>query len=291
MKGNFKKKFEYKKNKLITTDLVVVGDYVDFELNKEGFGLIYEIKERKNFLSRKAPRIKGATIKGSRLEQILAANIDNAIIVMSPTNPNFNNRTLDRYIVTSKACNIPFTIVINKIDLADDSFNYWIDLYKNTDHNIITVSATNSINIDKLKEIINNKVNIFWGPSGVGKSSLINAIYPQANLKVGEISDYTTKGKHTTVTSQLIEIDKNTYLIDSPGIREIEPFGVSKIDLSHYFNEFKKFIPKCKFNTCTHDHEPACAVRKAVEKGKISQERYLSYINLLYTIEDDINYL
>ncbi len=210
---------------------------------------------------------------------------------MSPKTPQFNNRTLDRYIVTAKACNIPETIVINKIDLADEDFKYWINLYQKTGHNIITVSATENINIDKLKSLIDKKVSVFWGPSGVGKSSLINTIYPQANLRVGDISDYTTKGRHTTVTAQLIEIEKDTYLIDTPGIREIEPFGVSKIDLGHYFNDIAKYIPDCKFNTCTHEHEPDCAVREAFYKGKISEERYLSYLNMLDSIEEDINYL
>jgi len=258
-------------------------------LNNEGYGLIYNILERKNFVSRKAPRIKGATYRGSRLEQIIAANIDLSLIVQSADFPKFNNRTLDRYIVSAHACKIDFIILINKIDLVDEEFlNYWVNLYKKIGYKVYPVSAKNGVGFDEIKEIIKGNVNLVWGPSGVGKSSIINFLFPSVNLKVGEVSNYTSKGKHTTVTSQLLEFENDTYLIDTPGIREIEPFGVSKIDLGHYFDEFKEFIPDCKFNTCTHNHEPGCAVIKAFEEGKISEERYYSYLNILATIEEDV---
>lgn len=289
LKGSFKKEYEYKKSKLFNTDIAVVGDFVEYEEYKEGGGLIHTILPRTNFISRKAPKIKGASYRGARLEQIVAANIDNLIIVSSVDQPAFNNKTIDRFIVTAKACKINETIVINKCDLDDTKFaSEWANLYSTTGHKIILTSCDLSVGIDELKNITKNKINMFWGQSGVGKSSLINTLYPNANLRTGEISYSSNKGTHTTVTAIMLELDNNTYLIDTPGIREIEPYGVKKEDLCHYFNEFQNYIDDCKFNTCTHSHEPGCAIIQAVEKGHITQTRYESYLNLLETIEDDI---
>jgi ribosome biogenesis GTPase len=144
--------------------------------------------------------------------------------------------------------------------------------------------------MDDLKdEIIGNK-NVLWGHSGVGKSSLLNKIFPGLNLEIGEISSFTVKGTHRTVTSKMIKVAHDTYVIDTPGVREIDPFGIKKEDLSHYFIEFKPFIENCRFSTCTHYHEPECGVIAALQEGKISEERYDSYLRILETIEEDIFY-
>ncbi|MCX7875851.1 MAG: ribosome small subunit-dependent GTPase A [Melioribacteraceae bacterium] len=291
LRGKFQKEFNLKKDKLFEVDLVVVGDFVDYSLNNDGTGVIENIHERKNFISRKAPRIKGAGYRGERLEQKIAANIDNLIIVSSVQNPQLNNKTIDRFLITGESSNVNCVIVINKIDLDDDN-NYKIfsNLYKQIGYSVIETSVKENLGINNLKEFLNGKISLVWGQSGVGKSSLLNSIYPNLNLKIGEISKSTNKGKHTTVTSILIKIDENTFVIDTPGIREIEPYGITKEDLGHYFIEFKKYLNDCRFNTCTHFHEPDCEVRKAVENGSISNERYQSYLNILETIEDDINF-
>lgn len=144
--------------------------------------------------------------------------------------------------------------------------------------------------IEEISEVIWQKKNLFWGHSGVGKSSILNKLYPELNLKVGEISSYSQKGTHTTVTSEMFWVDDDTYIIDTPGIREIDPYGIKKEDLSHYFLEFNKYLNECRFNTCTHHHEPGCAVIEAVENNKISMERYDSYLRILDSIEEDMNF-
>jgi len=258
----------------------------------DGSGVINEITKRRNYLSRKAPKIKGLMHKGERYEQIIAANIDTLFLISSVDKPKFNNRLIDRILVAAESAEIETVIVINKIDLNSQKtdLNFWKNLYENIGYKVLLTSAAEMKGIEKLKEFLQRKVNVFWGQSGVGKSSLLNALYPGLNFRVGEISRASQKGRHTTVTSVMKKVDEETFIIDTPGIREIEPFGISKQDLGHYFLEFIPFIHKCKFNSCTHFHEPGCAVVEAVEKGEISVERYESYLNLLTTIEDEPNY-
>jgi ribosome biogenesis GTPase len=260
-------------------------------MNNDGSGVINEILPRKNHISRKVPRIKGAGTRGERLEQIIASNVDNLVIVSSCKSPKFNNRLIDRLIVCAESSHINPIIVLNKTDL-DSHLHYEeiIKLYSFIGYKIIATSIVTKKGIDELKNSLSGKVNLIWGQSGVGKSSLLNEIFHGLNLKIGMISNSTSKGKHTTVTSVLLKLDNDTSVIDTPGIREIDPYGIREEDLGHYFKEFVPFINKCKFNTCTHDHEPGCAVIKAVEEKLISSERYQSYLNLRATIEDDMNF-
>ncbi len=155
-------------------------------------------------------------------------------------------------------------------------------MYSEIGYKVIVTSKKTGTGLDELKRKLPGNKNLFWGQSGVGKSSILNAIYPQLNLKTGEISNYTSKGTHTTVTSNLFFVGENTFIIDTPGIR--------KEDLGHYFIEFADYINQCRFNTCTHQHEPGCAVVEAVNKGLITEERYDSYLRILETIEEDINF-
>ncbi len=260
-------------------------------MNEDGTGVINSIEERRNYISRKAPRIKGASYRGERLEQVIAANIDKVFIVTSVSEPNFNNKTLDRFLVSAESSNLDAVIVINKIDLAvDDSSQKWQKLYNDIGYNLLLTSVVSDINIDEIKSMLNGKKSLFWGQSGVGKSSILNKMFPDLKLKIGEVSQYTSKGIHTTVTSRMISLEKNTFIVDTPGIREIDPYGIKKEDLSHYFIEFIKFADHCKFNTCTHHHEPGCEVIAAAEKGLVSPERHDSYLRILETIEDDLNF-
>jgi len=268
-----------------------VGDIVEFEMNKDGTGVINEIHPRKNYISRKAPRIKGAGTRGERLEQIVASNIDNLVIVSSAEAPKFNNRLIDRLIVAGESANINLIIVVNKIDLDEDNkIQEWKELYKKIGYKFFESSVTEKIGGTELKKAMNGKVNMIWGQSGVGKSSLLNMIYPSLKLKVGAVSESTSKGKHTTVTSIIKKVSEGTFVVDTPGMREIDPYGIRKEDLGHYFIEFSGFAGDCRFNTCTHYHEPSCAVVSAVESGLIHPERYQSYLNILATIEDDMNF-
>lgn len=291
LKGKFKKSFNLKKDKLYHTDIAVVGDFVEYELNADGTGVIKEILSRKNYLSRKAPRIRGASYRGERLEQIIAANIDEIFIVTSISEPAFNNKTVDRFLVAAESSRIKSILIINKIDLDSDKvFRKWSDLYGSIGYYTLETSTVTGNNIETIKKLIKNKKVLFWGPSGVGKSSILNQIYPELKLKIASISAATMKGKHTTVTGRLFFIEDETYIIDTPGVREIDPYGIKKEDLGHFFPEFSNFINACKFNTCTHNHEPECAVLRAVKDSLIPEIRYESYLRILNTIEDDINF-
>jgi ribosome biogenesis GTPase len=280
-----------KKDKLFFTDFIAVGDHVEFEMNEDGSGVINKIEKRKNHLSRKLPKDRGASYRGERLEQVIAANIDNVVIVTSVHHPDFNNRVLDRFLVAAESSHLKVVIVFNKIDLDKNSIaDDWKKLYEGIGYKFILTSAETNQGLQFLKEEIQNAKNLFWGHSGVGKSSLLNKMYPELNLKIGEVSQFSSKGTHTTVTSVMIKVESNTFIIDTPGLREIDPYGIRKSDLGHYFIEFGDYINNCKFNTCTHHHEPGCAVIDAAEKNLISMERYDSYLRILDTIEDDINF-
>jgi len=280
-----------KKDKLFFTDFIAVGDHVEFEMNEDGSGVINKIEKRKNHLSRKLPKDRGASYRGERLEQVIAANIDNVVIVTSVHNPDFNNRVLDRFLVAAESSHLKVVIVFNKIDLDEHSIaDDWKKLYEGIGYKFILTSVETNIGIQILKKEIHSAKNLFWGHSGVGKSSLLNKIYPDLKLKIGEVSQFSSKGTHTTVTSVMIKVEENTFIIDTPGLREIDPYGIRKSDLGHYFIEFGDYINDCKFNTCTHNHEPGCAVIDAVEKNLISMERYDSYLRILDTIEDDTNF-
>jgi len=291
LRGKFKKDLLKKKDKLTTYDVAVLGDWVEFEIVSGSVGVINKIEIRKNYLSRKAKRLRGSLKRGERLEQIIASNLDTLYIVSSIDSPKFNNRFIDRIIVTAESSHIDVRIVINKSDLEQSKLlAKWENFYSKLGYNVFITSVISLVGIEKLKKSLNGKINLFWGQSGVGKSSLLNAMYPELNFPVGEISEASKKGRHTTVTGIMKLVEKNTYIIDTPGIREIDPYGIKKQDLGYYFIEFGEFIHQCKFNTCIHVHEPGCAVVKAVEEGKISLLRYESYLNLLNTIEDDMFY-
>jgi len=258
-------------------------------MNDDGTGVINKISVRRNYLSRKAPKLKGAGYRGERLEQVIASNIDNLFIVNSVKDPVFNNKVVDRIIVAGESSHLKIIIIINKVDLGlTDEINKLIELYENLGYKVILTCAKAGTGLEDLRKELIGEKNIFWGHSGVGKSSILNSIYPELNLKTAEISKSTSKGKHTTVTSILMEVEENTFIIDTPGVREIDPYGITKENLGHYFIEFLPHISKCRFNTCTHFHEPDCGITTAVDEELISYERYESYLNILATIEDDM---
>ncbi|MHC1738642.1 MAG: ribosome small subunit-dependent GTPase A [Ignavibacteriaceae bacterium] len=291
LRGKFKKDFHMKKEKQYALDIVVVGDSVEFSVNKDNSGVIEKILPRKNYISRKAPKIKGSSYGGSRLEQVIAANIDALVIVSSLIEPVFNYRVIDRFLVAVESSHIEPVIVINKMDLDTDNLgDDFINAYRDIGYTVIPASTVDNRGIDELKLMLKNKKTIFWGQSGVGKSSVINTLYPGLDLVIGEISSFNQKGKHTTVTSTMIPAEEGTFIIDTPGIREIDPFGIRKQDLGHYFIDFLPYINACKFSTCTHNHEPDCAVEQAVRDGEIHDFRYESYLRLLETIEEDMNF-
>jgi ribosome biogenesis GTPase len=288
LRGKLRLEKEWKKDKMLYTDLVVVGDYVEFSLNDDGTGVIEELPERRNYLSRKAPRIKGISEKGKRFEQIISANIDYTVCVTSIKNPKFNNRVLDRMIVAAESCETKPIIVINKIDLEKKKkTNLWHEVYSALGYNVFSCSALTGKGIDVLNDFLQNKVSVFIGHSGVGKSSILNLFSDKINQYVKKISEAWDKGVHTTVTSILFKVNDSTFVIDTPGIREIEPYGISLEDVTHYFKEIAYFSTDCKFSTCTHTHEPNCRVKESVENGKILEERYDSYLRLVESLDEE----
>jgi ribosome biogenesis GTPase len=268
-----------------------VGDNVGFDLQKYGTGFIHSIEQRKNYISRKAPKIKGAGKRGERLEQMVAANFDNLVIVSSINRPQFNNRQIDRLLVAGESSHVNIKVVINKLDLDESGeSDYWISLYRSIGYEVHTTSVKSGKGIEELRSSLSGNVNLFWGQSGVGKSSLLNSMFPHLDFRVGEVSDSTSKGKHTTVTSVLKKVGDSTYIIDTPGMREMDPYGIRREDVGHYFREFVPFLSDCRFNTCTHHHEPGCGIMDAFEEGYISEERYQSYLNIIDSVEDDMNF-
>ncbi|MCC6550361.1 MAG: ribosome small subunit-dependent GTPase A [Ignavibacteriaceae bacterium] len=292
LRGKFRIENRLKKDKMYILDVLAVGDYVSVSMEKDGTGVIEEVLTRTNYLSRKAPKLKGGSYRGERFEQIIAANISQVIVVFSAVSPSFNNRSLDRFLVAAESSQIRPMIVINKMDLLfpDERkiFDEIRDVYTELNYSVFLTSAVTKEGIDELREKLKKECSFVWGHSGVGKSSLFNVLYPGLNFQTGEISNYSDKGVHTTVTVSLHDVSQNTQIIDSPGIREIDPYGITKEDLCHYFREFESYLGKCRFTRCTHTHEPDCAIRDAVEQGEISPDRYESYTNIYNTVEEDL---
>lgn len=260
---------------------VAAGDIVDFSIDRDGLGIIESIVERKNFFSRKD--------KLRSKEDIIAANLDQVIAVQSFINPRLNLRFVDRILVRGVSAGIRVVLCVNKLDLAEEGETDYIrSYYKKTGLEINFMSALAGEGIEDFKKIISGKRSLLIGYSGVGKSSLLNRVFPGLNIKTTEVSESTGKGKHTTTNVQMEQIDDKTELIDTPGVRE---FGIMHIEphmLGSYFEDFKKPALKCRFSPCSHDHEPDCEVRRLVELEKIHPDRYISYLNILYSLRENL---
>lgn len=265
------------------TNPVAVGDHVVIQLNEDQTGVITEIKPRYNKLSRRAA--------GRRVgkEHVIVANVDEAWCVQSVDEPRFNNGFVDRFLVMAEAYSIPAGCIINKVDLLDDALDeeisFWQSLYQSIGYPVLMTSAETGENIDLLGEKLAGKTSVVNGPSGVGKTALLNALDPELNLKTGEISAKTRKGRHTTTYAALYTLSNGGFVVDTPGIREFGIWDMEPEDLGGFFIEMRPCIPECKFPSCTHDHEPGCAVIAAVEEGDISTERYHSYLNILDSLK------
>ena len=261
-----------------STNPVAVGDRVKYSYdNKTGIGIIEEILERKNYIVRRASNL-------SRQTQILAANIDQAILVATINYPVTTPVFIDRFLATTEAYDIPTTIIFNKADRYDhyhqDQLKETIQTYKNIGYNVLITSAKHDQNIDAVKELRKNKVSLLAGHSGVGKSTLINKVEPSLNLKTAKISDAHNSGRHTTTFTEMHPLGIGGYIIDTPGIRGFGLFNIKKEELAHFFREIFKFSSQCRYHNCTHLHEPGCAVKDAVEKGNIASTRYNSYVSI-----------
>ncbi|MCB0061048.1 MAG: ribosome small subunit-dependent GTPase A [Caldilineaceae bacterium] len=259
--------------------LVAVGDHVWVRPNGKEKGLIERIDERTRVLSRQRPGVNVLA------EDVILANPDQALVVFAAADPEPHTRMLDRFLVIAEFNELPTVICVNKVDLTGhETAKAIFGLYEEIGYAVIYASAVLGEGIDALRELLTDRVTVVTGPSGVGKSSLINCIDPRLDLQVGDLRDFQQKGKHTTRAAQLIPLPfgDNTYIADTPGIRELGLYDIDPIDLQFYFVEMQDYLHDCRYSGCTHDHEPGCAVRAAVEAGKINAERYESYLRLLH---------
>ena len=274
------------------TNPVAVGDRVEWTLQEDGTGLILDVCDRRNYIVRKATKL-------SKQTHVIAANIDLLCVVATLGFPRTSTGFIDRLLVTAEAYHIPACVIFNKADLlVDDELQAIQDevsqIYRSAGYRVLEVSALTGQGIDEVKQLIARQTVLFCGHSGVGKSALLNAICPDLGLRVGEVSEWSLKGKHTTTFAEIFplpvvsgEVQETTYLIDTPGIKEFGMVDFSPQELSHFFPEMREVLHGCYFSNCTHRHEPHCAVKQAVEEGAISEERYNNYINIIEGIEEE----
>ena len=271
---------KFKIKGLKVTNPIAVGDHVIFEIENEAeqTGLITNILPRENYIIRKSVHKTGHG-------HIIAANMDQAILIATLIFPKTSLGFIDRFLVTAETFRIPSRLVFNKSDLwNEDAFEYTHELmetYEKLGYPCLYTSATEGVNIDKFQLLLDQKKSLLSGHSGVGKSTLVNAISPDLNLKTSEVSKFANKGVHTTTFAEMFELSPGTFIIDTPGIKELGLVDIGVEELGHYFPEMRALLGKCKYHNCRHLNEPQCAVRDAVESGEIAASRYYSYLSMM----------
>lgn len=272
IKGNFRLKG------IRSTNPVAVGDVVTVVPNNEGTAFITEIADRRNYIIRKASNL-------SKQSHIIAANVDQAMLVATVSYPQTSTVFIDRFLASAEAYRIPVILVFNKVDMLDDDERRYLDmminLYETVGYECRAISAQNGDGVDDLRLLLDGKITVLSGNSGVGKSTLINRLLPDANLRTAEISDAHNTGMHTTTFSEMLQLPDGGYIIDTPGIKGFGTFDIEREELTSYFKEIFHFSKDCRFNNCTHTHEPGCAVLKALEEHYIAESRYQSYLSML----------
>jgi ribosome biogenesis GTPase / thiamine phosphate phosphatase len=274
IKGKFRTKG------ITTTNPLAVGDIVDYELEPDQkTGIITKLHERKNYIIRKS-------INLSKQGQIIAANLDQAFLIVTLASPRTSLGFIDRFLVTAEAYHIPAKLVFNKLDLfSEDGLEIlaeYQNIYESIGYPCYSVSAIERTNLDEITALLKDQVTLITGHSGVGKSTLINALLPGTELKTGEISDWSDKGKHTTTFAEMFTLPFGGYLIDTPGIRELGVIDIEKAELGPLFPEIRKLMGQCKFHNCRHINEPGCAVLESVSKEEIAASRYDSYLSIYH---------
>jgi len=274
-----KLKGRFKVQGIKTTNPLAVGDHVEFHvLQEEGIGLITAISPRKNHIIRKATKL-------SKESHILAANLDQAIIIVTLAKPRTSTGFIDRFLITAEAYHIPAVIIFNKIDLYNEKrmkdLDEWSAVYQAVGYPCLSVSALTGENIEKVKGLLKDKVSLLAGHSGVGKSAMINCIEPGLDLKTKPISKVHSKGVHTTTFAMMFQLSFGGYIIDTPGIKEFGLFELDRNTLAERYPEMRALMHQCKYTNCTHLHEPGCVVKEAVKEGKVSKIRYEGYLRIM----------
>jgi ribosome biogenesis GTPase len=263
-----------------TTNPIAVGDRVEFELEPElETGVITQLEERKNYIIRKSVNL-------SKQAQIIAANLDQAFLIVTLASPRTSLGFIDRFLVTAEAYDIPASLIFNKLDLFSNEgleiLAEYEQIYTDLGYPCYHVSAREGTNIEQIKTLLKDQVTLISGHSGVGKSTLINAILPEAEVKTGAVSDWSDKGQHTTTFAEMYSLPFGGYLIDTPGIRELGVFDIEPQELGRLFPEFRERMGDCRFHNCRHINEPGCAVLTALENGEIEPSRYDSYLSIYH---------
>ena len=275
---NCKVKGNFRLRGIRSTNPVAVGDRVQIAENTEGTAFITEIDDRRNYIIRKSPNL-------SKQSHIIAANVDQALLVVTVNYPQTSTTFIDRFLASAEAYRVPVTLLFNKTDMLDDGERRLQDmmmaLYEDVGYECRAISAETGLGVAGLEELLAGKISVLSGNSGVGKSTLINRILPGANLRTAEISDAHNQGTHTTTFSEMLQLPSGGYLIDTPGIKGFGTFDIEPGELSGYFKDIFRFSKDCRFSNCTHTHEPGCAVLRAVEEHHIAQSRYQSYLSML----------
>lgn len=272
VKGNFRLKG------IKSTNPVAVGDYVKVSVRDDSTAYITEIMQRRNYIVRKASNL-------SKQSHILAANLDLCFLVVTINHPVTSTTFIDRFLASAEAYRVPVVILFNKADLYDAAENeeleYLMALYGSIGYKCLKTSASEGVGMEELKSLMQGKVSLLAGNSGVGKSSLVNAISPEVGAKVGEISRIHDTGMHTTTYTEMFELMPGSYLVDTPGVKGFGSYDMESEEIAHYFVEFFELSENCKYGNCTHTHEPGCAVLAALEAGHIAPSRYQSYLSML----------
>ncbi len=276
---------KFKIDGLTSTNPIAVGDSVNIEMENEleGSVTITEIDDRKNYITRRSPANKNQ-------HHIIASNLDQSLLFATLKDPKTSQGFIDRFLVTSEAYRIPAIIVFNKADLykkkEEEKFAIVKEIYTSIGYTVVSMSLETGEGVEEVKVLLKDKTTLLSGHSGVGKSSFINIIFPEMKLKTQDVSDWSGKGLHTTTFAEMFDLPFGGKIIDTPGIRELGLVDISKQELSHYFPEMSALINDCQFNNCMHINEPGCAVKAAVQNGSIHVDRYISYCNILDTIEE-----
>ncbi len=278
----------FKIDAISSTNPIAVGDEVDIDIEavQEESAVITAIADRRNYVARVSPHNK-------RQHHIVASNLDQSILFATLKEPRTSQGFMDRFLVSCEAYHIPAIIVFNKSDIYRkkelERFQEYKQMYEAIGYQVVLASVLKKEGIEEAKALLKDKTTLLSGHSGVGKSTFINAVFPQFNLRTQEVSSWSGKGLHTTTFAEMFDLDNGGHIIDTPGVREFGLVDITKQELSHYFPEMRALLHECQFNNCMHIEEPGCAVKQGVLSGAVSEDRYISYLNILDTM-DDKNY-
>lgn len=280
---NARIKGKFKIENITSTNPIAVGDFVNIENEEDNESIVItEIHERSNYINRVSPHNKNQ-------HHIVASNLDQTLLFATLKDPKTSLGFIDRFLVTAEAYHVPAIIVINKIDLLKEKdlkqLEHVTQLYETIGYKILPISLSKNVNTDELKNLLTGKTTLISGHSGVGKSTFINLLFPELKLKTQDVSGWSGKGMHTTTFAEMFDLPDSGKIIDTPGIREMGLVEISRQELAHYFPEMRKLMHQCQFNDCIHINEPGCAIKNAVNNDSIDADRYVSYLNILDSID------